>query len=168
VVVLVMADDEEVGGRIKKTPYVRLYSGFYLDSKVQAVSTEAELLYVRALGWSKAENLDGAVPETALASLCFKFNMPPSVLSGELVQVGLWTPDDPGVSGVTRERWRDYQWTVARTEKRRANNRERQDRRRHPERYAETNGHVQEEDDEPSRRDDAVEPPPGDVGSAPA
>lgn len=151
--------------RVKKAPYFRMFVGYWQDSRVLSLSLDAETVWVRSIAYSKAEHLDGLLPGYALLLLFSKVSAPPSVVTDELVDAGLWTA---AADGWEIERWCDYQTTAAEDAEERENTRIRKDRSRHPERYANTNGDTGEEHDEPSRHDDAAEPPPGDVGSAPA
>jgi hypothetical protein len=122
-VVLVMT-----GRRVKKAPYVRLFVGWWMDSRVLSVSADARLVWLCSITFSKAEGLDGFMPAHALLVLFPGINTPPSVITAELVDAGLWQADDR--DGWLIRRWADYQTTAAEDDAERESTRERKARQR--------------------------------------
>lgn len=69
--------------------WLRLEGTYWLDPKVAAVSAEAELLYVRALGYAVTTRSDGRVIDDALMTIARQLH-DPEALAAELVRAGLW------------------------------------------------------------------------------
>lgn len=92
----------------------------------------AELLYLRALAWSKAQNTDGRVPRVALERRLaddYPSSRRPDELAAELVDAGLWEVTDDGWR-VPPERWARWQTTAEEQEDKRAAEAERKARYR--------------------------------------
>lgn len=127
------------GRRVKKAPYIRLYCGWWTDSRVLGISAEAEHVWLRSIAYSKNEALDGLLPEHALLLLFPKISTPPSIVTAELVDAGLWIETDKGWA---IRRWAEYQTTTDEDDASRENTRARKQRQRDRERNADTNGHT--------------------------
>jgi hypothetical protein len=148
--------------RVKKAPYIRLYCHWWQDARIAGLTRDAAEVWLRAIAYSKAERLDGLMPEHTLLFLFPGIDSPPSVITAELVAAGCWSPVD---GGWEIHQHGEYQTTAAEDDAERESTRQRKRDQRARD-AAETNGHLpKEEPSEPSRRDDVAEPPSGGLGS---
>lgn len=68
--------------------WIKLSSNYYLDTALHAAGEEAEILFVRALGYAGASESGGFVPEGMVASICPRRPRP---RAEALVREKLWT-----------------------------------------------------------------------------
>lgn len=91
--------------RAPESGWVRLRGMYWLDPKVLAVSADAELLFVRALGLSKTMDSYGVIPANALHVASSKL-LDVEHAAEELLLTGLWTAHD---SGFVIPKWSAWQ-----------------------------------------------------------
>lgn len=109
------------------TKWLRLDAGYLLDGKVQSVTAEAELLYVRALAMAKLlDSLDGRVELGGPRSTLHRgIRRSPDLLAEELTAAGLWITNG-GTYGPPADVWRRWQTDATAAAKRQAAYRARQ------------------------------------------
>lgn len=82
---------------------------FQSDSRIMRAGPMAELLYLRAIAWSKKELEDGRLPAAALPFVALGLG-DPAPLVAALVREGLWEETDDGWT-VPRLKWTKWQTT---------------------------------------------------------
>ena len=71
--------------------YVPLVVDYLDDEKFEALSVEAELLYIRGLCLCKRRMSDGFISARQLRRLCDRFDTNPIQVAAELVAEDLWS-----------------------------------------------------------------------------
>lgn len=115
--------------------WVKLSTRYYLDTAVASLpDAETELLFVRSLAYSGAEETGGFIPEVIVPSLIRRRRYGAAVEA--LVARSLWVPStgDRGQPGYRITRWEDWQEELDVLARRRANDRERKRKQRQAER----------------------------------
>lgn len=106
--------------------WVKLYAAFYRDPKIMALpDSDAEMLFVRSLGYAGEQETSGFIPERVLPALSRKRRYGNSVAA--LETQGLWTRVTGGWQ-ITR--WHDRQEELEKLAARRAADRERKRKQR--------------------------------------
>ena len=106
--------------------WVKLFASYYRDPKILALpDADAEMLFVRSLGYSGEQETGGFIPEHALPALTRRRRYANSVAA--LEAQNLWTRVDGGWQ-ITR--WHDRQEELEKLAARRTADRERKRRQR--------------------------------------
>lgn len=154
--------------------WVKLRTSYYRDPKVLALpDADAEMLFVRGLGYVGEQETRGYIPEHALSVIARKRRYDTSVSA--LLATGLWTRVNGGYQ-ITR--WDDNQEGLEGLAKRRAADRERKRRQRAAERSESslltpqsrdqsTGRHVTVTPPEKRRQEKTVPPTAGDADASP-
>lgn len=111
--------------------WVKLATRYYLDPAVASLpDADTELLFIRSLAYSGAEETRGFIPEVIVPSLIRRRRYGAAVEA--LVARSLWVPctGDRGQPGYRIRRWEDWQEELDSLAQRRANDRERKRRQR--------------------------------------
>jgi hypothetical protein len=79
--------------------YIRVDIGFWDHPKSVAAGADGRNLFLCALGWSRGQLTDGAIPGTQLPLLAFKTGLSidaAAAAADKLVEVGMWDREPDG------------------------------------------------------------------------
>jgi hypothetical protein len=116
----------------ERTPgiYVRLDANYDTDEAMLEVSPLAELIFIRALAYSKRKQTDGVVPRRALNRIGLRLDVDLDDLAAQLVAAELWSTTESGweITG-----WSKWQFTKQEVDAASERNRQRAFQRHHRE-----------------------------------
>lgn len=104
--------------------HARIDVNLATDPRVLRAGQDAELLYIRAILFAKAQLSDGAIDSYQLPLIAAGIRGKPAALAAKLVEVGLWEATETGWR-VPAAKWAKWQTTAAEVEEKRRSTRER-------------------------------------------